>query len=89
LPDYTEETLGTAISIIKRHLLPILAQKEIQTPEEVNQMFSWIQGNEMAKAAVELAVWDAFAKNEKLSLAKMIGAEKDSIAVGVSIGLQP
>ncbi|EAV9888787.1 o-succinylbenzoate synthase, partial [Listeria monocytogenes] len=88
LPDYTEETLGTAISIIKQHLLPILAQKEIRTPEEVNQMFSWIQGNEMAKAAVELAVWDAFAKNEKLSLAKMIGAKKDSIAVGVSIGVQ-
>lgn len=38
---------------------------------------------------MELAVWDAFANNEKLSLAKMIGAEKDSIAVGVSIGLQP
>ncbi|HAM1073348.1 TPA: o-succinylbenzoate synthase [Listeria monocytogenes] len=88
LPDYTEETLGTAISIIKQHLLPILAQKEIRTPEEVNQMFSWIQGNEMAKAAVELAVWDAFAKNEKLSLAKMIGAKKDSITVGVSIGVQ-
>ncbi|HAA3291685.1 o-succinylbenzoate synthase [Listeria monocytogenes] len=88
LPDYTEETLGTAISIIKQHLLPILAQKEIRIPEEVNQMFSWIQGNEMAKAAVELAVWDAFAKNEKLSLAKMIGAKKDSIAVGVSIGVQ-
>ncbi|HAO6396957.1 TPA: o-succinylbenzoate synthase, partial [Listeria monocytogenes] len=89
LPDYTEETLSTAISIVKQHLLPILAQKEIRTPQEINQMFSWIQGNEMAKAAVELAVWDAFAKNEKLSLAKMIGAEKDSIAVGVSIGLQP
>ncbi|HDM9153193.1 TPA: o-succinylbenzoate synthase [Listeria monocytogenes] len=89
LPDYTEETLSTAISIVKQHLLPIFAQKEIRTPQEINQMFSWIQGNEMAKAAVELAVWDAFANNEKLSLAKMIGAEKDSIAVGVSIGLQP
>ncbi|MBC2330692.1 o-succinylbenzoate synthase [Listeria swaminathanii] len=88
IPDYTEETLDTAILIVKQHLLPLLAQKEIHTPEEVNQLFGWIQGNEMAKAAVELAVWDAFAKREKRSLAKMIGATKDSIAVGVSVGLQ-
>lgn len=40
LPDYTEETLSTAISIVKQHLLPILAQKEIRTPQEINQMFS-------------------------------------------------
>ncbi|UHP09892.1 o-succinylbenzoate synthase [Listeria marthii] len=88
IPDYTEETLDTAILIVKQHLLPLLAQKEIHTPEEVNPLFGWIQGNEMAKAAVELAVWDAFAKREKRSLAKMIGATKDSIAVGVSVGLQ-
>ncbi|EAK9823984.1 o-succinylbenzoate synthase [Listeria monocytogenes] len=88
LPDYTEETLDTAISIVRQHLLPLLAQKEIQAPEDIHQMFSWIQGNEMAKAAVELAVWDVFAKSEMCSLAKMIGAEKDSIAVGVSVGLQ-
>lgn len=88
LPDYTEETLDTAISIVRQHLLPLLAQKEIHAPEDIHQMFSWIQGNEMAKAAVELAVWDVFAKSEMCSLAKMIGAEKDSIAVGVSVGLQ-
>lgn len=88
LPDYTEETLETAILIVKQHLLPMLAQKEIIAPEEVNKMFGWIQGNEMAKAAVELAVWDAFAKTEKKSLAHMIGATKKTLAVGVSIGIQ-
>ncbi|MBC2134416.1 o-succinylbenzoate synthase [Listeria innocua] len=88
LPDYTEETLSTAILIIKEQLLPLLAQRKIRKPEEVQELFSWIQGNEMAKAAVELAVWDAFAKMEKRSLANMIGATKESIKVGVSIGLQ-
>lgn len=88
LPDYTEETLDTAIAIVKQHLLPLLVRKEIRKPEEVHQLFSWIQGNEMAKAAVELAVWDAFAKSEQRSLAEMIGATNRSIAVGVSVGLQ-
>ncbi|MBC1482621.1 o-succinylbenzoate synthase [Listeria sp. FSL L7-1485] len=88
LPDYTEETLETAILIVKQHLLPNLVQKDFAAPEEVHQIFSWVQGNEMAKAAVELAVWDVFAKAEKKSLAKMIGATKKSIAVGVSIGIQ-
>ncbi|MBC2261292.1 o-succinylbenzoate synthase [Listeria sp. FSL L7-0091] len=89
LPDYTEETLSTAIVIIRKHLLPLLAQRKIDKPEDVQKIFSWIQGNEMAKAAVELAVWDAFAKMKKRSLSKMIGATKESIKVGVSIGLQP
>ncbi|MBC2043327.1 o-succinylbenzoate synthase [Listeria welshimeri] len=88
LPDYTEETLETAIKIIKQHLLPLITQKKIHFPEEVHGIFNWIQGNEMAKSAVELAVWDAFAKSEKSSLARMIGANKDFISVGVSIGLQ-
>ncbi|WP_271001572.1 o-succinylbenzoate synthase [Listeria seeligeri] len=89
LPDYTEETLETAIQIIKQHLLPIIAQNDVSTPEEVHQLFAWIQGNEMAKAAVELAIWDVFAKAKKKSLANMIGAPRKSLAVGVSIGIQP
>ncbi|MBF2544210.1 o-succinylbenzoate synthase [Listeria seeligeri] len=88
LPDYTEETLETAIQIIKQHLLPIIAQNDVSTPEEVHQLFAWIQGNEMAKAAVELAIWDVFAKAKKKSLASMIGATRKSLAVGVSIGIQ-
>ncbi|MBC6130369.1 o-succinylbenzoate synthase, partial [Listeria booriae] len=89
LPDYTDETLETASQIIKQHLLPIIAQNGVSAPEEVHQLFAWVQGNEMAKAAVELAIWDVFAKAKKKSLANMIGAPRKSLAVGVSIGIQP
>jgi O-succinylbenzoate synthase len=43
----------------------------------------------MAKAGIESALWDAFAKARGVSLSKMLGGVRDRIAVGVSIGIQP
>ena len=42
----------------------------------------------MAKAGVEMAVWDLIGKKEKKSFQTLIGGEKPKVDVGVSIGLQ-
>ena len=42
----------------------------------------------MAKAAIETAVWDLYARGKGISLAKALGGEKTKIEVGVSIGIQ-
>jgi len=42
----------------------------------------------MAKAAVEMAAWDLEAKARGGSLASLVGGARDSVPVGVSIGLQ-
>src|SRR5699024_11232268 len=43
----------------------------------------------MAKAAVEGAVWDLYAKRQNISLAEALGGLKQEIDVGISIGIQP
>ena len=43
----------------------------------------------MAKAGLEAALWDAFAKEKGISLSRMLGGVRDRIDVGVSIGIQP
>ncbi|MBC1521850.1 o-succinylbenzoate synthase [Listeria aquatica] len=88
LPDYTEETLEGAKQVVTDFLLEELSGKEIEQPEQVSQIFAWIRGNEMAKASVESACYDLFAKRQKTSLAHFIGAKKKEISVGVSIGIQ-
>lgn len=42
----------------------------------------------MAKAAIEGAVWDLYAKEANTSLAKMLDGEKSKIDVGVSIEIR-
>lgn len=43
----------------------------------------------MAKAGLEGAIWDLYAKQQGVTLAEALGGEKKVIDVGVSIGIQP
>ncbi|WP_342504666.1 o-succinylbenzoate synthase [Sporosarcina sp. FSL K6-2383] len=86
-PWYTEETLETNLHIIKDFLIPLVLGKEIGHPDDVSSLFATIRKNNMAKAAVEGAIWDLYAKRNKLTLSQALGGERDKIEVGISIGI--
>ncbi|MDS9471495.1 o-succinylbenzoate synthase [Sporosarcina pasteurii] len=86
-PWYSEETLETNLHMIKDFLLPLVLGKEIGHPDEVNELFSAIRRNNMAKSTVEGAIWDLYAKRNKLTLAEALGGEQEKIEVGISIGI--
>ena len=88
-PWYTEETVKTCWHMLEDFLIPIVLHKEIQHPDEISKLFSSIRKNNMAKAAIEGAVWDIFAKQSNQSLAKALGGDKEKIEVGISLGIQP
>ncbi len=87
-PWYNEETTDTAWSIQKDFLLPLLLDKEISHPEQVDLLFQPVRGNKIAKTALEFAVWDLAAKKAGISLSSFIGGHRKIIPVGVSIGIQ-
>lgn len=87
-PWYNEETFQTNLHIIKDFLVHLILDKEISHPDEVSAIFSPIRKNNMAKAAIEGAIWDLFAKRNCLTLAEALGGNANKIEVGVSIGLQ-
>ena len=87
-PSYNEETLKGNWHLLEKFLIPLLSAEEIGHPAELAERFSPIRGNRMAKAALETACWDLYAKQQGRSLASVIGAAKTSIEVGVSIGIQ-
>lgn len=87
-PYYSEETVSTAFSIIKEFLIPLVLGQEFAHPDEVNQKFSRIRRNNMAKSAIEGAIWDLYAKEKGITLAKALGGEKKEITVGISLGIQ-
>lgn len=87
-PWYTEETVQTCAHVMTDFLIPLLLEAPLTHPDEVSERFKMIRRNNMAKAALEGAVWDLYAKREGLSLSRALGGEKRSIEVGVSIGIQ-
>lgn len=87
-PWYTEETVQTTLHMMRDFLIPLLLNKEINHPDEVSEIFSTIKKNNMAKAAVETAVWDLYAKRTNQPLAHALGGVATRIEVGISIGIQ-
>jgi O-succinylbenzoate synthase len=87
-PIYNEETVKTNWHVMGDHLIPLLFQEPLQHPDDVSERFKKIRGNYNAKAAIECAVWDLYAKERNMPLAKALGGVKDKIEVGVSVGIQ-
>ncbi|UJL48188.1 o-succinylbenzoate synthase [Virgibacillus sp. NKC19-16] len=87
-PWYTEETVETTRHMIEDFLIKILQENEINHPDEVTDLFAVIKRNNMAKAAIEGAIWDLYAKRNNISLTQALGGQKKQIDVGISIGIQ-
>jgi O-succinylbenzoate synthase len=87
-PFYSYETVPTAWHILKDFLIPSVLGKDIFSIDEAISSYAKVRGHMMAKAGLEAALWDAFAKKRNISLSKMLGGTRKKIDVGVSIGIQ-
>lgn len=87
-PWYSYETIGIDWEILCEYMIPALLGKEIEDPSHLCNLLDRIRGYNMAKASLEGAFWDLFAKGKKISLAKALGGIRDRVQVGVSIGIQ-
>ncbi|OQO71466.1 o-succinylbenzoate synthase [Enterococcus villorum] len=87
--DYIEETLEMSRLIIKKELIPLLTQHTFTHPSQIHKVFTKVQGNFMAKSALETAYWDLYAKRHNCSLNKYLAGTKTEIFVGISLGIQP
>src|ERR1700724_544251 len=87
-PTYSPETTETAWHILRDHLWSLMRGKEFSGAGKVRDMLELVRGHNMAKAALESAVWDAEAKQKEVPLAKLLGGVREEIASGVSIGIK-
>ena len=62
---------------------------ELAHPRDVFPALKAIRGHNMAKAAVEMAAWDLYARQRREPLWRTLGGVRDRIATGVSVGIQP
>ncbi|HXG92754.1 MAG TPA: o-succinylbenzoate synthase [Blastocatellia bacterium] len=88
-PRYSYETVGTALHAIRDYLAREVLSAPIGGLSEMAARFDKFRGHNMAKAGLELAYADLLAKSKKISLAQLLGAAREQIPVGVSLGIQP
>jgi O-succinylbenzoate synthase len=87
-PFYLPETNTTVLHVLRDFLVPVAFGLDIAHPREVHPALSRIRGHEMAKAALEMAVWDLAARREGVPLSRLLGGRGGTIEAGVSVGLQ-
>ena len=87
-PRYSYETVGTAHRTIVDHLAPAILAHPIADLEDLSGRFLRFRGHNMAKAGLELAYMDLIARIQNKSLSQLINGTRESVAVGVSLGIQ-
>jgi O-succinylbenzoate synthase len=87
-PYYSAETNETAWHIIAEFLAPRVLGVTFEHPRDVFPAFKAVRGHHMAKAAVEMAAWDLYARQQGAPLSRVLGGDRAEIASGVSIGIQ-
>lgn len=87
LPDYLEETTAGAMDFLSTVLLPGLVGQSFAHPQAVARHMAHWRGNHMARATVEMAFWDLWARSLNLPLQTVLGGDGDAIDVGVSLGI--
>ena len=93
-PGYSAEYTRGAINVMREFLIPTLgplidssALNSTPAPDSVRAALSVMQGNPMAKSAIETALLDLWLKERNLSLGEFLGVVRDRVDCGVSVGI--
>ena len=87
-PGYSYETSGTAWHILQDFIAPLLLGQQVADAHNFQYRVANIRGHHLAKAGVEMALWDLLGQRTGKSLRELFGGQRGSVAVGVSVGLQ-
>ncbi|MFG6503914.1 o-succinylbenzoate synthase [Microbacterium sp. P05] len=87
-PLYSSEYTEGAWDVLRRWMIPALLDAPSLAAEDVAGVLSPFVGHRMAKAGLETAVLDAALRVEGRSFAQYLGAVRDRVPSGVSVGIQ-
>lgn len=87
-PLYSNEYTRGAWDVALRWLIPALLDRRTLRPDDVAATLRPFVGHRMAKAGLELAVLDAALRSHGRALGEYLGATRDRVPSGVSVGIQ-
>ncbi len=86
-PFYSYENNFTALEIISKYLSPHITK--LPEPAEFMKQVSYVKGHNMAKAAMEMLLWDYHSRKKNMPLNQYLGKSKGKAEVGISLGMDP
>ena len=86
-PLYSSEYLEASVDVIRRFLVPALAEVDALDASKVAPALAPFKGHRMSKAAVELAILDAELTAAGVPLSRELGAVRERVECGVSVGI--
>jgi O-succinylbenzoate synthase len=86
-PGYSDEFNDGAWLVLRDHLGPAVLGAGAFDPQQLGALLAHVRGHRMSKATIEMAVLDAWLRTREESLASFLGADKDLVACGVSVGI--
>lgn len=86
-PLYSSEYADAAADVLRTHLVPRLFAAGDVRAGEVTRVLEPVKGHRMAKAAIETAILDAELRAAAMPLATHLGAVRDVVDSGVSVGI--
>ena len=86
-PNYSSEWAQGAFIVICNWLAPLLMGQDITSGEQLQGTLSGVKGNYFAKAGLDLAWWDLYARSQGKPLWKLIGGKADVVDVGADFGV--
>ena len=87
-PWYEYETVETAWHVLCDFLGPRLVGQEVSTARDAARLMAPVRGHNLAKMGIEAAVSDLQGQAEGRSLSHLLGGTRETVAVGVSVGVQ-
>jgi o-succinylbenzoate synthase len=88
-PYYCPETSETSWHILRDFLVPAVIGMRWEHPDDAAATWRAVRGNRFAKAGLEMACWDLYARQLGAPIAKLLGGTRTEIHSGVSLGIEP
>jgi o-succinylbenzoate synthase len=86
-PLYSSEYADGAADVLRRYFIPALLRAGQLRANMVGPALSRLPGHRMAKAALEMGVLDAELRAHGVPLSRELGAVRERVACGVSVGI--
>jgi O-succinylbenzoate synthase len=86
-PLYSSEYIDAVTDVLRRFFIPAVTASADTSAYKIGSVLAPFKGHRMAKAALETAVLDAELRAQGISFARALGATRDSVPAGVSVGI--
>lgn len=87
MPCYSPEYAGGIFHLVRDVLAPRLIGEDVTSGEALQERLSLFKGNPFAKAALDTAWWDLYAKSQGVPLHRALGGQVDEVEAGADFGI--